>query len=534
MGIMTYETWYKYTKETFNTRGHQLSGVDAGLKSWHLTLADAMHVDRQSPQWPASRAKLGDVYQRLYTAYHDYVMYLLQNYKGDGSGDMLGSRNRKMSERYSDDYATSHKNTYNGAQIRAEKQAKSEAYEKKDFTDKVSHRWNKLTGNYNAYNTGDGVIARLGKELDAEGIRFQEGFWEGQGNGSLKERLDASRSLMVQQTFVPGAFFTLRSNAKMKNVTGGLPQSQTRKAVMGASGEMMELKNSIFELLKAIKDGEGNDALSPVLGQMVEQILGQAAKEMLERCAPFFGVIAAGARSAMSARTLALECMRQSAVKTNKYYLVDSGDIGAAMKALQDLMKDAVIDAGVELANNLLKLGMSLVEHLVPGSSVAVKAVDLVQALALLAMRVTAAVKAARAVQRANNIIQGLGTGTDSGAKELFEAWPLAGAYMVTTCHTSELLLAFADIQGSLDAVPIIKKMKKLHVTPVREAALHLIDKSEWVLVPLPQKTVEKDGFLGKIEKLQEAYEGMQRLAEPLMAAKETFDQGKEIMKMFG
>ena len=195
-------------------------------------------------------------------------------------------------------------------------------------------------------------------------------------------------------------------------------------------------------------------------------------------------------------------------------HLVDTGDIGEAMKSLELGLKEATKDAAVELANKALDFGLSALETFLPASSPATKGIGLAKTIGMIIVRVRAAILTAKAVFKANEILARRDTYPDGGASALFAAFPLAGAYLISVCNNSDLLLAFADIEGSLDAVPILKRMKKYHSGPVKLAARHLVDQSDWMLIPSPSWQIpegaEGDGFLAKVERMMDAAEALQ------------------------
>lgn len=520
MAIMHFETWYKYTKNSaVSRRGMRLKALDEALKNWHTCFNKMVANERGTKEWADAEGHVRCAYSTLARCFNEYVRHKVEQH-----GPLLGKRNRQMTERYSDPYASQRNNMYDEAMVSAEKQAKLEASSllnqiddssfssfvsssadvagaKVDrFTESVERMFG---GRSTSDHTGDPVIFRLGKQISAEGLRLMSGFYDAKSN-ELRDQLNAQRLKLFHKTFA-GAQFSLLSGKIPQVERSRVPfqleqmaanpslrksarnQSGLSKAVGGMKdaqsvvsfGDLSEMLGTIKEIIQAALDIKPEELMDGTVGTLIKDTLGEAAKEFAKEALPIAGLVLKGVKTVSASAALAKTILQRKEVERASQYLFNTGDLGKAMDALKRLMAEAIAEAGLALAEAVVGLTTGLVEHFVPGSSVATKSVDLAMTVAKIVKTAVVRIRFFQAMRVANTLLvkgKMLGAMGLDWHSILMLKFPLAGAYMLRKADASELLLCYADIQGSLDAIPILKKEVKIHVGPVKAAAERAID----------------------------------------------------------
>lgn len=100
-------------------------------------------------------------------------------------------------------------------------------------------------------------------------------------------------------------------------------------------GDLSEMLGTIKEIIQAALNIEPAEMMDGIVGTMIKDTLGEAAKEFAKEALPIAGLVMKGVKATQASASLAKTILQKKEVERASRYLFNTGDIGKAMEALR-------------------------------------------------------------------------------------------------------------------------------------------------------------------------------------------------------
>lgn len=246
--------------------------------------------------------------------------------------------------------------------------------------------------------------------------------------------------------------------------------------MMNDAGKLQEAGGLVKDLITKVFAKEGVQEIPAV----VEMLGSHFLNDMATAAMPFMGGVVSGGKALLKTWE-AIDAVMDRKTVTSKIVYVPSGNAEKACQSLVALLNqrksEALKRAGLYATSSL----MQIAGEFFPGGRIVGAATQCATSFAAMYLDAKVAAKEAKQVLGANALLKRPAVEL-MHASEIFEVYPLVGAYFIRFGSANDLLSVIEDVIGTLHWREVVKDVKERHLAPLKTIALDFIKESPFEL----------------------------------------------------